>query len=193
VDAASGISGGGRDPVRAFHYPECADSISPYKVGAHRHTPEIRRNLEAVPGRKVLPQVIFTPHLAPMNRGILCTTYIPLAENRRPPGTGRDSSRPPGEAVGEKVREIREFYAGFYREEPFIRVLPPGLAASTGRLRQSNFCDISVHLDPAGTTRILVSAIDNVVQGAAGQAVQNMNIIFGFAETAGLEAIPASC
>ncbi|MDR2630421.1 MAG: N-acetyl-gamma-glutamyl-phosphate reductase [Spirochaetaceae bacterium] len=189
VDAASGITGGGREPSRAFHYPECADAVIPYKVGCHRHTPEISRNFAAMV-RGDPPAVIFTPHLAPMNRGIQSTTYIPLSEpwrSRVVSGT----TRPPNKEIEEKTGKIRELYAAFYRDEPFIRVLPSGVVAASNRVRQSNFCDISVHLDQAGTTLIVQSAIDNMVKGAAGQAIQNMNIIFGFDETAGLTAIPS--
>jgi N-acetyl-gamma-glutamyl-phosphate reductase len=193
VDAASGITGGGREPARAFHYPECADSLSPYKVGAHRHTPEIARNLAAMAARSASsvqgPPVIFTPHLAPMNRGILSTIYIPLAEPCR--GAAAGAPRPPTKEIEGKTAEIRQVYEDFYQDEPFVRVLPPGLTAASGRVRQSNFCDLSIHLDQAGTTLVVVSAIDNMVKGAAGQAVQNMNIIFGFDETDGLKAIPA--
>jgi N-acetyl-gamma-glutamyl-phosphate reductase len=193
VDAASGVTGGGREPSRSFHYPECADSVAPYKVGSHRHLPEISRNIKAMTaagGGSGTPSLIFTPHLAPMNRGILSTIYIPLADpgRRAPSGT---APLPPSKEIEEKSREIRDLYAAFYREEPFVRVLPAGTAAASSRVRQSNFCDISVHLDPEGTTLIVVSAIDNMVKGAAGQAVQNMNIVFGFDETAGLSAIPA--
>jgi N-acetyl-gamma-glutamyl-phosphate reductase len=125
-----------------------------------------------------------------MNRGILSTIYIPLAEACRleqsaPP-------RPPVKAVTERAAEIRERYAAFYEHEPFVRVLPEGGIASTSRVRQSNFCDISIHLDQAGTTLIIATAIDNMVKGAAGQAIQNMNIVYGFDERAGLTAIPAS-
>ncbi|MDR3138633.1 MAG: N-acetyl-gamma-glutamyl-phosphate reductase [Treponema sp.] len=200
VDAASGVTGGGREPSRSFHYPECADAVAPYKVGNHRHTPEISRNMLAMAARAApegagvsgsgIPSLIFTPHLAPMNRGILSTIYIPLVDPwPRAPAAG--APRPPSKEIEEKNREIRELYAGFYREESFVRVLPEGTVAATNRVRQSNFCDISVHSDPAGTTLIIVTAIDNMVKGAAGQAIQNMNIIFGFDETAGLSAIPA--
>jgi N-acetyl-gamma-glutamyl-phosphate reductase len=191
VDAASGITGGGREPSRSFHYPECADSFAPYKVGAHRHTPEINRNrtLMARAEGPIAPPVIFTPHLAPMNRGILSTIYIPLAE---PCGLEQSGfSRPPSQAVIERAEDIRRQYAAFYAEEPFVRVLPHNSAAATNRVRGSNFCDISVHLDQSGAMLIIASAIDNMVKGAAGQAVQNMNIIYGFDERAGLAAIPA--
>jgi N-acetyl-gamma-glutamyl-phosphate reductase len=195
VDSASGVTGGGREPARSFHYPECADAVAPYKIGSHRHTPEISRNFAAMAGSAPEqasasgPKVIFTPHLAPMNRGILSTVYIPLAVSWRVPVTG--APRPPSKEIEEQTTRIRELYADFYRDEPFVRVLPAGVIAATNRVRQSNFCDISVHLDQSGTTLIIASALDNMVKGAAGQAVQNMNIIFGFDETAGLEATPA--
>jgi N-acetyl-gamma-glutamyl-phosphate reductase len=199
VDAASGITGGGREPSRSFHYPECADSLSPYKVGSHRHTPEISRNFQAMlnsvskqkGSESVVPHLIFTPHLAPMNRGILSTIYIPLADAWRAPVSMNSAPRPPVKEINDKAGEIREVYAAFYQHEPFVRVLPAGSIAATNRVRQSNFCDISIHVDQAGTTLLVATAIDNMVKGAAGQAVQNMNIIFGFDETAGLTAIPA--
>jgi N-acetyl-gamma-glutamyl-phosphate reductase len=193
ADAVSGVTGGGREPAQSFHFPECSDSVSSYKVGAHRHSPEISRNLAAMAAKGGLPAptLIFTPHLAPINRGILCTSYIPLAGNWRPFAASPGAVLPPGKEISAKTAEIRQLYADFYQDEPFVRVLPPGIFAATNRVRQSNFCDISVHIDPAETTLIVVSAIDNMVKGAAGQAVQNMNVVFGFDETAGLTAIPA--
>jgi len=180
VDAASGISGGGREPSRQFHYPECADSIAPYKIGAHRHTPEIARNfaaMAAVEGR-LSPPVVFTPHLVPMNRGILSTIYIPLAEKAE-------------ENNEQQISKFHSLYADFYKNEPFVRVLPPGVIAATNRVRGSNYCDISIHTDHSGSVLIVVSAIDNMVKGAAGQAIQNMNLIFGYDEKTALESIPA--
>ncbi|MDR2499680.1 MAG: N-acetyl-gamma-glutamyl-phosphate reductase [Treponema sp.] len=188
VDAASGITGGGREPVRAFHYPECADSLAPYKVGAHRHTPEIARNFQAMAGRPA--PLIFTPHLAPMNRGILSTIYIPLAAEYRTGGWSRVSA-PPDKDIEAAAAEFQKRYQEFYQNEPFVRVLPPGAAAATGRVRHSNYCDLSIHLDLQGCALIVISAIDNMVKGAAGQAVQNMNILLGFPEDAGLQAVPA--
>jgi N-acetyl-gamma-glutamyl-phosphate reductase len=192
VDSASGITGGGREPARAFHYPEAADTLAPYKVGSHRHTPEIARNFGFMAERGGLPApaVIFTPHLAPMNRGILSTIYIPLAKAWRVP-VPVAAPRPPSGAIKEKIAQIHSVYRDFYKDEPFVRVLPLGSIAASGRVRQSNFCDISVHLDQGGSTLIVVSALDNMVKGAAGQAIQNMNIVFGFDETAGLQAVPA--
>jgi N-acetyl-gamma-glutamyl-phosphate reductase len=181
VDAASGISGGGREPSRQFHYPECADSITPYKIGSHRHTPEIERNFIAMaaPENRKAPAVVFTPHLVPMNRGILSTIYIPLSAEQAAAGN-----------TDEKSSKLRALYADFYKDEPFVRILPPGITASANRVRLSNYCDISVHTDHSGATLIIVSAIDNMVKGAAGQAIQNMNLLFGFEEQTGLEAIP---
>jgi N-acetyl-gamma-glutamyl-phosphate reductase len=193
IDSASGVTGGGREPARAFHYPEAADTLAPYKVGSHRHTPEIARNLSfmAAQGGVPAPAVIFTPHLAPMNRGILSSVYIPLAESWRADVPRSAAPRPPSKAIEEKVAEIHSVYRDFYKDEPFVRVLPAGSIAASGRVRHSNFCDITIHLDQSGSTLIVVTALDNMVKGAAGQAVQNMNILFGFDETAGLQAIPA--
>ena len=210
IDSASGISGGGREPSRSFHYPECADSVAPYKVGSHRHTPEIARNFAAMAATATTvaastiaenkippPAIIFTPHLAPMNRGILSTIYIPLAAewqiaNR---GSGKEPRpfevRPPSPEMENPAEKIRAIYSDFYKDEPFVRVLPANITASTGRVRYSNYCDISVHFDHTGTTLIVITAIDNMVKGAAGQAVQNMNVIFGFEERTGLKTIPA--
>ncbi|MDR1787319.1 MAG: N-acetyl-gamma-glutamyl-phosphate reductase [Treponema sp.] len=188
VDSASGVTGGGREPARAFHYPECADSLAPYKVGCHRHSPEIARNFAAMAGRPV--QVTFTPHLAPMNRGILSTIYLPLKREwqARPAGS---ACLPPGPEAAARAEAIHHLYKEFYAKEPFVRVLPAGVPAATGRVRMSNFCDISVTLDQSGTILIAASAIDNMVKGAAGQAVQNLNVIMGWDETSGLEAVPA--
>jgi N-acetyl-gamma-glutamyl-phosphate reductase len=195
VDSASGITGGGREPQRSFHFPECSDSISPYKVGCHRHTPEITRNMHkmaAIFGGP-MPRLIFTPHLAPMNRGILSTIYIPLKKEWQVPAKFGPASapRPPSDEIIEKTEEVRELYAEYYKEEPFVRILPQGVMASTGHVRQSNFCDISVNMDQEGSTLIVITAIDNMVKGAAGQAIQNMNIVMGFDETEGLDTIPS--
>ncbi|MDR2630968.1 MAG: N-acetyl-gamma-glutamyl-phosphate reductase [Spirochaetaceae bacterium] len=191
IDAASGITGGGREPMRAYHFPECSDSMSPYKVGAHRHTPEISRNFSFM--EKVNPKarpLIFTPHLAPMNRGILSTIYIPLSDEWKCEAAAAQP-RPPSAEIQEKTARIRKLYADFYQREKFVRVLPEGILPATGRVRLSNFCDIAVQIDQNGANLIVISAIDNMVKGAAGQAVQNMNIIFGFEEDCGLDTVPA--
>ena len=196
VDSATGISGGGREPQRSFHFPECSDSVNPYKTGAHRHGPEISRNFRfmsetAVPGTSSAPNVIFSPHLAPMNRGILSTIYIPLASGWQVHGHDTSAPRPPDKEINLMADKIRKSYSDFYKNEPFVRILPEGCFATTGRVRQSNYCDISIHLDCSGKTLIVISAIDNMMKGAAGQAVQNMNILIGCDETAGLETIPS--
>jgi N-acetyl-gamma-glutamyl-phosphate reductase len=193
IDSASGVSGGGREPSRSFHYPECADSVAPYKIGAHRHTPEIARNIAAMT-HDTPPAIIFTPHLAPMNRGILSTIYIPLNAAWKSSAGGSQGDmavRPPTKEVEKQAAAIHALYTDFYRDEPFVRVLPLGITSATNQVRQSNYCFISVHLDHCGSTLIIVSAIDNMIKGAAGQAIQNMNIIFGFDERTGLEMIPA--
>jgi len=194
VDAISGVTGAGRDPGRVYHFPECSDSVSSYKVGSHRHTPEISRTIAKMAGHSI--PVVFTPHLGPLNRGILATVYFPLEtapkistpESNAPDATGCPART---KDVSDKEAGFREQYALFYRDEPFVRILPEGLTAATNRVRQSNYCDISVHLDHSGSVLIVESAIDNMVKGAAGQAVQNMNIICGFNETTGLAALPA--
>lgn len=169
IDSASGLTGAGREPAQSSHYVDCADTISPYKVGAHRHQPEIDRYLTIMAGRPI--SSVFTPHLAPMNRGIVSTIYFRF----------------------EKIMDAKAFhalYASFYADEPFVRVLPPGTTASSRNVKYSNFCDISVHISSNGKTGIIVSTIDNMVKGAAGQAVQNMNLALGLDETAGLTMVP---
>ncbi|MDR2864363.1 MAG: N-acetyl-gamma-glutamyl-phosphate reductase [Spirochaetaceae bacterium] len=205
IDAASGVTGGGRELLRAYHFPECNDSLTAYKVGAHRHTPEISRNFRKMEspeknrdGAKEYPAqmenerpIIFTPHLAPMNRGILATLYIGLAQKYQISRHDGASPRPPTKEIETLEDDIRTLYTQFYQNEQFVRVLPKGLYATTGRVRLSNYCDISTHIDQSGRTLIVTAAIDNMIKGAAGQAVQNMNIIFGFHENSGLEYIPA--
>ncbi|MDR1232179.1 MAG: N-acetyl-gamma-glutamyl-phosphate reductase [Spirochaetaceae bacterium] len=197
ADCASGVTGGGRETKREYHFSEAADTFTPYKVGAHRHTPEIGRNIRQIENAAGTPRhnLIFTPHLAPMNRGILATLYVPLDGARFPTETEAAESGgiplPPSNATEERAAEIRCVYEAFYEDEPFVRVLPYGTTAATARVRGSNFCDISVHLDQTGTTLIICAAIDNMVKGAAGQAVQNMNLVLGYPETEGLTAVPA--
>ena len=194
ADCVSGVTGGGRETKREYHYSDAADTVTPYKVGAHRHTPEIARNIrqiENAAGITVRRDLIFTPHLAPMNRGILATIYVPLDRTWRGEALSVGIPLPPSEETAKRAGEIYALYADFYRDEPFVRILPPGITPSTARVRGSNFCDISVHLDQTGSTLIICAAIDNMVKGAAGQAVQNMNIILGRPETEGLTALPA--
>jgi N-acetyl-gamma-glutamyl-phosphate reductase len=122
-----------------------------------------------------------------MNRGILSTIYIPLCNEWKISGEVKF----PSKEVDESAKKIHHLYEEFYHDEYFVRVLPYGNIAATRNVRGSNYCDISIHLDHTGTTLIIISAIDNMVKGAAGQAIQNMNIIMGFEESLGLELLPA--
>jgi N-acetyl-gamma-glutamyl-phosphate reductase len=171
IDAKSGVTGAGKELTKSSHYVEAADSITPYKIGAHRHIPEIEAVLSAMAGSPI--SSVFTPHLAPMGRGIVATIYFRLAKAMT-------------------ADALRDAYASFYRAEPFVRVLPAGLAATNRNVRLSNYCDVSVHLAHDGKTAVIVSAIDNMVKGAAGQAIQNMNIALGLDEKAGISMLPAA-
>ena len=165
IDSKSGVSGAGRSPGLAYHFPEANEGFMAYKVGSHRHTPEIEQELSHAAGAKVT--LSFTPHLVPMNRGILSTIYGKLT------GAADTSA-------------LHAVYADFYRNEPFVRVLPAGQFPNVRNVRGSNFCDIGVHADTRTGRAVIVTAIDNLVKGASGQAVQNMNLMAGFDETAGL-------
>jgi N-acetyl-gamma-glutamyl-phosphate reductase len=161
IDAKSGVSGAGRNPKLTTHYPECNESISAYNVGRHRHTPEIEQVLSHAAGAAV--EVIFTPHLVPMDRGILSTAY----------------ARPQGEVTEEGLlTALRERYA----HEPFVRVVDhlPG----TKDTQNTNFCDITVRL--VRDRVVVISCLDNLIKGAAGVAVHNFNLMFGYPETTGL-------
>lgn len=140
-----------------------------YGVASHRHTPEIEEQLGYASGRKVT--ISFTPHLVPMNRGILATEYAALT---------KDVS----------WEEVKAVYDKYYKEEKFVRVLDQGVFPETKWVEGSNYLDIGFQIDPRTNRIILMGAIDNLVKGAAGQAVQNMNLIFGLPETEGLELVP---
>ena len=170
ADSKSGTTGAGRGAQMAMLFCEVHDGFRPYKVGrTHRHTPEIEQELSVLAGAPVT--MTFTPHLLPVARGILSTIYATLQ-----PGFDQ--------------RRIYELYEKMYGAEPFVRVLPPGQFAATQFVRGSNFCDLSFSIDPATNRIIVMSTIDNIVKGASGQAVQNMNIMYGYPESLGLEAIP---
>jgi N-acetyl-gamma-glutamyl-phosphate reductase len=161
IDSKSGVSGAGRSPKLTTHFPECNESVSAYNVGKHRHTPEIEQILSDVAESPV--QVIFTPHLIPMDRGILSTSYA---------GLMRATS----------ASQLQSIYGEFYADEPFVRIVsqPPG----TKNVTHTNFCDVAVHV--VRDRAVVVSAIDNLIKGASGQAVQCFNLMNGFAETTGL-------
>lgn len=169
ADCKSGVTGAGRKPTQNTHYPDLNEGFSAYKVAAHRHTPEMEQTLGHVAGREV--KLTFVPHLLPINRGILATCYARLK-----PGVTRE--------------QVIEAYEGMYQGEYFIRLLPQGRVADVKNVRCSNFCDVSLHFDGRTNTLVAISAIDNMVKGAAGQAVQNMNLAFGVEEQAGLRLVP---
>ena len=169
IDSKSGVSGAGRSAVITSLYGECAENMKAYNVGKHRHTPEIEQALSEVAGCAVY--VSFTPHLIPMTRGILTTAYAVLNSKG-------------------KEADINRLYQDYYQNEYFVRVHPAGVWPQTKWVTGTNFCDIGVAVD-SRTNRIVVTAvIDNLVKGAAGQAVQNMNILFDFPEKTGLELVP---
>ena len=169
ADCASGVTGSGRKPTQNTHFPELNESMTPYKVACHRHTPEIEQTFRTVLKREVT--VTFVPHLLPVSRGILATCYAKLLP-------------------GATEQKLREAYRARYEKEYFVRFLPEGRAADIKNVRLSNFCDVSIHLDARAGVLVAVSAIDNMVKGAAGQAIQNMNLMFGLEETTGLTAMP---
>ncbi len=172
IDAKSGVSGAGRSPALAYHFPEAHESIEAYQIGRHRHTPEIEQELGALAGKAGGPTampVTFTPHLVPMNRGILSTAYGRLTE-----------------PIG--VEEIRAIYRDFYKGERFVRLREGETSANPRDVRGSNFCDLALFTDSRAGLVIATAALDNLVKGAAGQAIQAMNLMLGFPEELGLTA-----
>ncbi|MFU8891319.1 MAG: N-acetyl-gamma-glutamyl-phosphate reductase [Anaerosomatales bacterium] len=166
VDAKSGVSGAGRTPGPGTHFPAVHESLAPYKVTSHRHTPEIEQGLSLVSGLDT--RVVFTPHLVPMTRGLLATAYLELNEEISD-----------AEAVA--------LYRTRYRDEPFITVHDAGRMPSTLEVRGSNRAHIGIAVDARAGVLIVVCAIDNLVKGTAGQAVQCANLVLGLPETAGLD------
>jgi len=170
VDAKSGVSGAGRGAKVDGLYCEVNEGFRAYSVGGtHRHIPEIEQELSLLAGDPLT--ISFTPHLVPMDRGILSTIY----------------SNPLGKV---SASDLITLYEAFYDGEPFVRVLPEGTFPSTAHVRGSNFCDIGIAVDERTGRVIVVSAIDNLVKGASGQAVQNMNLMCGLPETLGLDFLP---
>ncbi len=169
VDAKSGTSGAGRGAKLPNLYCEVNENIKAYGVATHRHTPEIEEQLGYASGEEVL--INFTPHLVPMNRGILVTEYATLKAK-----------------VTEQ--EIRNIYNKYYAQEKFVRVLEAGTCPETKWVEGSNYVDINFKVDERTNRIIMMGAMDNLVKGAAGQAVQNMNLMFGLKESEGLELVP---
>ena len=169
IDAKSGTSGAGRGAKMDSLYCEVNENIKAYGVGTHRHTPEIEEQLSYAAGRPVT--ISFTPHLVPMNRGILVTAYGSLTQ----------------EVTYEEVRAV---YDKYYKDEFFVRVLEKDVVPQTRWVEGSNFADVNFKIDPRTRRIVMMGAIDNMVKGAAGQAIQNMNLMFGLPENTGLKQIP---
>lgn len=171
IDAKSGVTGAGKGLSETGHFPRCNESFHPYKVASHRHTPEIEQTLTMM--GETPARITFVPHLLPINRGIIATIYADLTTSI-------------------SYDEIYDLYVKQYAKEPFVRVLQKGSCADLKFVQYSNYCDISIHLDERCNRVIVVAAIDNMIKGAAGQAIQNMNLICGFDETCGLTMIAPS-
>ncbi|MDO3379423.1 N-acetyl-gamma-glutamyl-phosphate reductase [Geoalkalibacter halelectricus] len=169
VDAKSGTSGAGRAAKVASLFCEVNEGFKPYGVAGHRHTPEIEQTLGDVAGAAI--RLTFTPHLLPVNRGILSTCYAQFT-------------------AALSVADLRAIYRNHYEQEFFVRLLPEGVWPNIANVRGSNFCDLNLTLDPRTGKVIVAAAIDNLVKGAAGQAVQNMNLMHGFEERLGLAQLP---
>ena len=166
ADAKSGVSGAGRKAELGFLFPEAADNFRAYGVAGHRHLPEISQGLAAVAKKTV--GLTFVPHLTPMIRGIHATLYATVKSDT----------------------DLQALYEKRYRDEPFVDVMPAGSHPETRSVRGANICRIAIHRPQQGNTVVVLSVIDNLVKGAAGQAVQNMNIMFGLPETTALGQVP---
>lgn len=174
IDAKSGTSGAGRGAKLPNLFCEVNENIKAYGVATHRHTPEIEEQLGYAAGRPLT--VSFTPHLVPMNRGILVTEYASL--KRKPDGTLPTSG------------ELRAAYERYYKEERFVRLLDEGVCPETKWVEGSNYVDVNFVIDDRTGRVVMMGALDNLVKGAAGQAVQNMNLMFGLPEDEGLRLVP---
>lgn len=169
IDGKSGVSGAGRGLSQNTHYPETNENLSAYKLGRHQHIPEIEQVLSEQASKPV--QVTFSTHLVPMTRGIMCTIYAKMAKSFT-------------------QDQIEELYRDFYETSPFVRIREGGTYPSTKQVYGSNFCDIGFAVNQRTNQIMVVSVIDNVVKGAAGQAVQNLNLMMGWNETEGLNMTP---
>ncbi|MCM3322044.1 N-acetyl-gamma-glutamyl-phosphate reductase [Cytobacillus kochii] len=169
IDAKSGISGAGRSLSRPSSYAEANENFSAYKVNQHQHTPEIEQQLKV--WNKEMEAITFTTQLLPITRGIMATSYVKLKENY-------------------STKQLVELYEHTYQQSPFVRVRPVGNYPSVKEVAGSNYCDIGLHVDERTGRMTIISVIDNLMKGAAGQAVQNANLMFGMEETTGLEMTP---
>ncbi len=169
VDSKSGVSGAGREVVLESLFCEVNEGVKAYKIFAHRHTPEMEQELSLMARREV--HITFVPHLIPMDRGILTTLYVRLTQKAR---TG----------------DLIDLFQESYQKEPFVRIYPKGKLPNTKDVRGSNFCDIGAVVNEVDGRAVIVTAIDNLVKGASGEAIQNMNIMLGYPETMGLDVVP---
>lgn len=169
IDAKSGVSGAGRGLSLTSHYAEINENLKAYKLGAHQHIPEIEQVLKDETGSLIT--ISFTTHLVPMNRGIMITAYVNL--------TGKISTS-----------EVHDLYSEFYKDHPFVRIRPEGTYPATKEVQGSNYCDIGLHVDPRTNRLTIISVIDNLVKGAAGQAIQNANLMNNWDIRTGLDSIP---
>jgi N-acetyl-gamma-glutamyl-phosphate reductase len=169
ADCKTGVSGGGRSPSLGFHYPEVEEGVRPYGLPKHRHNPEMDQELSLAAGEPV--SITFVPHLIPMVRGILATCYATLRPRVSP-------------------EAVEAAYGKHYGKEPFVRMCPPGVLPSTKDVSGSNYCDIAFRADAKNRRVVVLSAIDNLVKGASGAAVQCFNLMMGYPEEDGLRAAP---
>ncbi len=165
VDSKTGVSGAGRWPGKGFHFGEIQENFKAYKVASHRHQPEMEEQLSKLAKEKI--KITFTPHLAPMKRGILSTIYMNLKKKV-------------------STEELRQLYEDFYEHEPFVKVLELDKLPETKDVWGTNYCHLGLKVDERTGRAIVISALDNLIKGASGQAIQNMNIIWGFEEDEGL-------
>ncbi len=169
IDGKTGVSGAGRSLSLNVHFSEMNENIKAYKLGAHKHIPEMEQVLGTLTGEEL--KLTFTPHIVPMTRGIMVTCYADLTED-----------------IDEQT--IRSLYQACYQNHPFIRVRAEQSLPTTKEVYGSNYCDIAIHVDERTKRITIISVIDNLVKGAAGQAIQNMNLIYGWEETTGLQQTP---
>ncbi|MDI6786184.1 MAG: N-acetyl-gamma-glutamyl-phosphate reductase [bacterium] len=165
VDSKSGITGAGRMPTPKTHFPNCYENFSAYGIFSHRHTPEIDQELSFLACKEV--KIVFTPHLLPINRGILSTIYVDLKNSM-------------------SQQQLLEIYINFYKKEPYIRILKEGELPQIKDVAHTNYCDLGIFLDKNRKKVLIISCIDNLIKGASGQAVQNMNIMYDYKESSAL-------
>jgi len=169
IDSKSGVSGAGRDVVLGSLFCEVNEGVKAYNIFKHRHLPEIEQELSQLVRKKIT--VTFIPHLIPMDRGILTTLYVNFSKEV-------------------KTEDVLNAFQESYKKEPFVRIYPRGKVPNTKDVRGSNYCDIGVEVNEADGRAVIITAIDNLVKGASGEAVQNMNIMLGYPETMGLDVVP---